>query len=182
MLCVRAGIRSWHGMGLHFSLASHVDRLDCVGQKLANGHVDLELLRFPLVSVTEHAKLTDAERAEVMQALDQLVAQHSRHGVILDLRLAQPLPDEQRGLITRHFHAHSDAIAEKWAALAVVVRTPLLDNLPTGAFWVRASPVPTKVFTSVDEASAWLRACLTQRASTELGVLPALADSKRHTS
>lgn len=152
-----------------------------MSEKLANGHVDLELLRFPLVIVTEHAKLSDEERREFLDTLDVLVDRRGRHGIILDLRLAQPLPDTQRTSITAHFHARSEAIVEKWVAVAVVVRTPLLDNLPTGAFWVRASPVPTKVFTTLEEAESWMSACLVQRASRELIVVADTTDSDAST-
>ncbi len=148
-----------------------------MGEKLANGRVDLELLRFPLVTLTERAKLSDEERREFLEALDVLVDRRGRHGIILDLRLAQPLPDGQRASITEHFRARSEAIAEKWVALAVIVRPPLLDNLPTGAFWVRVSPVPTKVFTTVEEAESWMSASLVRRASREMVVADESRDS-----
>lgn len=153
-----------------------------MADKLANGHVEIELSAFPLVSLIEHGRLNNAERVEMVEALDELVMKRGRHGIILDLTRAHPMPDEQRTFVAEAFHMRADEIAEKWAAIAVLVREPLLSNLPLGAFWMRVSPVPTKVFTKGEEACTWMRTCLAQRSSHATPVSPQLGVTKRRIS
>lgn len=153
-----------------------------MADKLANGHIEIELSAFPLVSVSEQGMLNNAERVEMVEALDELVMKRGRHGLILDLSRAQLMPDEQRTFVAEAFHMRADEIAEKWAAIAVIVREPLLANLPLGAFWMRVSPVPTKVFTKGEEACTWMRGCLAQRSSHAARVSPQLGVTKRRVS
>ena len=153
-----------------------------MGQKLANGHVDLDLSSFPLVCMTEHGMLSNAERVEMMEALDELVDKRGRHAVMLDLSKAHPMPDAQRTFVAESLHMCAEVTAQKWAAVGVVVREPMLSNLATGAFWVRVSPVPTKVFTSKEETGAWLRMCLTKTSSSAIDISQIRASSKRRTS
>jgi hypothetical protein len=147
-------------------------------QDLAHDRVQLDLSRFPLVVVSEQGALDDAQRAEMVEALDELLERRGRHALVLDLRAGRPLPDAQRMYVSECFGMRGDLIAEKWAAVAVVVATPLLSHLPTGAFWIRVSPAPAKVFTRVDDAEQWARTLLNQRNSGEVVVPASLARRK----
>jgi hypothetical protein len=134
-------------------------------QRLADNRADLDLTRFPVVVLTEHSLLNDAQRADVTAALDEIIDQRGRHGLVLDLSRTGPLPELQRQTVSDHAKARTPEICEKRACLAVVVKAPLLNNIPIAAFWMRVSPVPAKVFTNVDEAIAWTR-LITQRTQT----------------
>ena len=134
-------------------------------QRLADNRVELDLTRVPGVVLTEHSLLNESQRAEVTAALDAIIDTRPRHGLVLDLTRTGPLPESQRQAVSDHAKERTPEIAEKRACLAVVVKAPLLNNIPIAAFWMRVSPVPAKVFTNVDEAIAWTRA-ITQRTQT----------------
>jgi hypothetical protein len=127
-------------------------------QRLAGNKVELDLTRFPVVVLSEQGVLTDAERHGVLEALDEIVERRARHGLVLDMTRASALPESQRGFVADHSRDRAPEIMEKRAALAVVVRAPLLNHVPMAAYWMRISPVPAKVFTEVEQAVAWARA------------------------
>jgi hypothetical protein len=126
-------------------------------QRLAGDKVELDLTRFPVVVLSEQGTLSDAERRSVLEALDAIVDGRGRHGLVLDLTRASPLPESQRSFVADHSRDRTPEICEKRAALAVVVRAPLLNHVPMAAYWMRISPVPAKVFTEVEQAVAWAR-------------------------
>jgi hypothetical protein len=138
-------------------------------QRLADNRAELDLMGFPIVVLTEHYVLTDKQRAEVTAALDDIIDRRGRHGLVLDLSRTGPLPETQRQRVSDHAKARTPEICEKRTCLAVVVKAPLLHNIPIAAFWMRVSPVPAKVFTNVDEAIAWAR-LITLR--TQTGEIP----------
>jgi hypothetical protein len=126
-------------------------------QRLAGNKVELDLTRFPVVVLAEQGTLTDAERQSVLDALDEVIDGRGRHGLVLDLTRASALPESQRAFVAEHSRERSREICDKRAALAVVVRAPLLNHVPMAAYWMRISPVPAKVFTEVEQAVAWAR-------------------------
>ena len=139
-------------------------------QRLADNRVELDLTGFPVVVLSEHYLLTDKQRAEVTAALDEIIDRRAaRHGLVLDLSRTGPLPESQRQAVSDHAKARTPEICEKRSCVAVVVKAPLLNNIPIAAFWMRVSPVPAKVFTNVDEAITWAR-LLTLR--TQTGEIP----------
>jgi hypothetical protein len=156
---------------LHFSYRYVCDYASTMRQRLAENRVELDLTRFPVVVVTEHSLLTDTQRAEVTAALDDIIDRRGRHGLVLDLSRTGPLPELQRVTVSEHARARTPEICEKRACLAVVVRAPLLNNIPIAAFWMRVSPVPAKVFTNVEEAVAWTRVYATRTQTGEIATV-----------
>ncbi len=71
------------------------------------------------------------------------------------------MPHTQRTYIAEALQLRSDEIAEKWAAMAIIVSTPVLTHLPKAAFWLKVSPVPSRTFGERDEAMTWARCCAT---------------------
>jgi hypothetical protein len=137
-------------------------------QRLAEDKVQLDLSLFPVVVLSEQGVLSDDERACVTQALDDIIDRRGRHALVLDLTRASALPESQRTSISEHSNRRTPEICEKRAALAVVVRAPLLNHVPMAAYWLRVSPVPAKVFTELDQAIAWARAYATRTATGEI--------------
>lgn len=141
-----------------------------MGDRIANGKAELELASFPLVWLSERGVLSDSERVQVIEALDELLDRRGRHALVLDLRRGRPLPEEQRVYLADHWSIRADDIAEKWACLSVVLSQPVLEHLPIAAFWQRVSPVPSRVFTAFEDAMAWAQVCLQQTRTGEIAV------------
>jgi hypothetical protein len=140
-------------------------------QRLAGEKVELDLTRFPVVHLTEQGILHEGERVAVMDALDEIIDRRGRHALVLDLTRSGPLPESQRVYIAENWRMRTPEICEKRAALALVVRAPLLNHIAVAAYWMRVSPVPAKVFTVLEEASAWARSHALRTHSGELPVL-----------
>lgn len=126
---------------------------------------EVDVNRFPVVTVCERGGLSDTQRSELVDILDDLVSRRGRHGLVLDLRAASAMPQRQRMFVTERWQMMSRLLTEKWAAIGVAVRPPLLRALPIGAFWLKAAPVPSKIFPSLEEASLWVRATVSQDVS-----------------
>lgn len=127
---------------------------------------------FPIVVVTECGSLPDRDRALLMEDLEHLLERRGRHALVLDLTRATQVPREQRVYVAEAFGMRAKLIAEKWAAVAVVVRTPVLHHMSVAAFWLKVAPVPARMFPSVADATAWARGCLTLSATGEIPIMP----------
>jgi hypothetical protein len=128
---------------------------------LAMSRASLDVSRFPLVTLTEHAGLRDDERVEVTEAPLALLGR-SPHVLIFDLTHGSALPDSQRRYVGEQFDRHAHEMRAKWLGLAVMVREPLLTNVPIGAFWLRVTKVPARVFTQATAALTWAQEHLGQ--------------------
>lgn len=137
-------------------------------QRLADDKAELDLTRFPVVILREQGILSDAHRVKVIEALDEVIDRRGRHALVLDLTLAGALPESQRVYVAENSKLRTPEICLKRAALAVVVRPPLLHHIPAAAYWLRVSPVPAKVFTHVEEAATWARSYVVRSQTGEL--------------
>ena len=138
-------------------------------QPVAVPRVNVDTSQFPVVVVSERGVLSDEERVGVMEALEELVERRGRHAVVLDLTKAGVVPHTQRTYISEALQLRADAFVQKWAALAIIVRSPVLTHLPKAAFWLKVSPVPSRMFGDRDEAMTWARGCATLASS---GAIP----------
>lgn len=143
-------------------------------QSLAAGKAELDTTAFPVVVLRETAVLTDRERDEVEAALDRILDERPRHTLVLDLSDGCALPESQRESVAARADERTPVLYEKRAALAVVVRPPLLNHVPLAAYWLRVSPVPAKVFTNLGEAMAWGHAHATRTRTGEIATVTSL--------
>jgi len=99
---------------------------------------------------------------------------------VLDLTKAGVVPHTQRTYISEALQLRADEFAQKWACMAIIVQTPVLTHLPKAAFWLKVSPVPSRMFGDREEAMTWARSCVTLASS---GAIPisALAEAKERT-
>lgn len=142
-------------------------------ERIAIPRAELDLSQFPVVVLSECGLLSDEERVHVMEALDELVERSGRHALVLDLTQADVVPPSQRAYIGDAWEMRGDQIAEKWAAIAVLVCEPVVTHLPKAAFWLKIAPVPARMFADREEAMTWARGCVNLGAS---GAMPILAD------
>ncbi len=133
---------------------------------------ELDATRFPLVMARERGGLSDAARAELLDKLDELVSRRGRHALVLDLRSAMPVPEAQKTFIAERWHMTARMLVEKWACVSVAVSPPLLRGLPVGAFWLKAAPVPAKLFPGIEPATQWARGVLNHSVSVEPRTMP----------
>jgi hypothetical protein len=126
---------------------------------LTRGNGLVDATRQPFAIVSERGRLRDDERTEVVEALLGLLQRPDRMALVLELTEAVPLPDVQRAYVTAELAKRTNDIRGKWAAMAILLRDPLR-HLPTAAFWIRASPVPSRVFVASNWHAAleWARA------------------------
>jgi len=136
----------------------------------------IDTSRFPVVVVTECGVLHDLERVQLMQDLEDLLDRGTRHAVVLDLTRGAQIPREQRAYVTEVLERRSDLIAEAWAAIALVVRMPLLHQRSAGAFWFR-HPVPGRMFLELEDAITWAQGCVALSATGPLPIFPSLSTS-----
>lgn len=132
-----------------------------MGERIASAcaSAELDTSHFPVVVLAECGVLSDEERVGVMEALEELVERRGRHALVLDLTHAGVVPQAQRTYIAEALHLRVDQFAQKWAAMAVIVRSPVLTHLPKAAFWLKVSPVPSRMFADREEAMTWARGC-----------------------
>lgn len=131
-----------------------------MSENLATENAYLSVSDFPIVVLTESGVLSDLERTSVMERLEDLLDQAERHALVLDLTEAGPLPDKQRIYIAEAFQMRSKAIAQKWAALAVVVSGPEHLRMSKAEFWIGICPAPGRVFSALEAATEWAQECL----------------------
>jgi len=110
---------------------------------------------FPVVVLTEQGVLSDFERTQITEQLEGLIDERERHALVVDLTLGCALPDSQRTYIAEALEMRKLSVAEKWAALAIVVGEPLQSKLSKAASWQQLCPVPTKVFGKLEAATSW---------------------------
>jgi len=137
----------------------------------------IDTSRFPVVVVTECGALRDLDRVCLMQDLEDLLGHGARHAIVLDLARGAPSPREQRDYVTQVLELHAELITEQWAAIALVVRTPLLHQKSEGTFWFRAVPVPGRMFCQLEDAITWAQGCVSLSASGAVPIFRGLTTS-----
>ncbi len=121
--------------------------------------------------------LRDLDRVQLIQDLEDLLDQGDRHAIVLDLARGAPIPREQRDYVTQVLERRAELIVEQWAAIALVVRMPLLHQKSEGTFWFRAFPVPGRMFCQLEDAITWAQGCVALSVSGALPIFPDLNTS-----
>lgn len=152
--------------------------IDPVQQLLVVPRAELDLSQFPVVVLSECGVLSDEERVCVMEALESLIERRGRHALVLDLTQAGVLPQVQCVYVTEALQQRSVQIAENWAAVAIVVQLPFSVGLPRAAFWLKVSPVPSRMFADREEPVTWARGRV-RLESTGAMPITALTETKR---
>jgi hypothetical protein len=113
--------------------------------------------RWPLVRVVvpaRHAPLEELDRH--LSRIDAILARHQPYVVVIDFRGSGSLPAEQRERIRKQRRAAFCEAQQYQRAMAFVVDSAIQRALLGALMWLAPEPCPTRVFTSADEADAWV--------------------------
>lgn len=127
-------------------------------------HIDTS--RWPLISYTAPAEVSDDEMREVMRESATLRALGQLHALLLDVRATSSLTPVQRKMITDSMGENPEMQREITAGVALVFSSPILRGILTAIYWVRPAVVPTRVFATPDAAATWLLGELHKRQQT----------------
>jgi len=150
-----------------------------MGERIAIARAELDTSQFPIVVLVECGVLSDQERVGVMESLEELVERRGRHALVLDLTQAGVVPHAQRTYIAEALQLRGHQFVQKWAAVAIIVRNPVLTHLPKAAFWLKALPVQSRMFVDRQEATTWARGCATLESSGAMPVAPHVEAKRR---
>lgn len=131
---------------------------------------------FPVVVLTECDVLSDLERTQIVEQIEQLIDDRERHVLIVDLTLGSALPDSQRIYLADTFAVRKESVAAKWAGLAIVVGEPVPSNASKAVGWQKLAPVPTEIFPTIEAATSWAENLINPgRATTSPSPIPSEA-------
>ncbi len=130
-----------------------------MAESLTTEHAYLSVSSFPIVVLTEAGVLSDSERARVTEHLEVLIQEGAKQVFIIDLSEGAQLPESQRIYVAEALKLLSKDISEVWVGLGIVVgSTP--EARAKAEFWLEVSPVPGRVFETLEPAMAWARGAL----------------------
>jgi hypothetical protein len=113
--------------------------------------------RSPLVTGRAGPLIRDESALEESyRRLEQLLARQQPVIVLLDLRGAVSSPGRRKRFAEWLAH-HEAEVVRQVLAIAVVVGNELERGFVTAVAWLKASPVPLRVFTDPVAAEQWLR-------------------------
>jgi hypothetical protein len=118
-------------------------------------HVDRNDL--PILRLRYIGEYTDDELIEFLRELTSIFRVPGKKVGIIDLSLAKPGSARQRKLQAEWIQTHETALAEGFAAAAVVTDSAVIRGTVTAVFWIRPLPFPTHVAATIDAAEHWLR-------------------------
>ncbi len=117
---------------------------------------DVDESAWPIVAVTWHGSVDDAELERLLGWVDQWFARGERFGLLLDLRRGiGDMSSDQRALVVRHMRA----TAEKSGAgmvQAIVYDHPLHRAMYEVMSRIFPLPFPSKTFPEPESARVWL--------------------------
>jgi hypothetical protein len=113
--------------------------------------------RWPLVVATWPAEqLSDEAFQEMLDHMGTFNLRREPYAVIHDARKAtRPTPKQRAAAAARQ--AQDAPLTRRYIkAMALVVSSPLLAGVVTAITWIAPPPFPQKVFSSVEDAEAWV--------------------------
>ena len=124
--------------------------------------------QWPLVTVQWIGSLSDATLDAFLVQMDRWLERGERFGLLIDSRESQGLSPEQRGRLIAHMKRQS-ALTAQFLVQAIVLGSLLQRTLFYGINLIFPNPFPSKVFSDVPSARAWLTGMLGNQAKTGTG-------------
>jgi len=124
----------------------------------ANGeYMDVDESAWPHVRcVISDIAVSDEALLRTVSVLGDLAKRGERYTLLVDGRHARPLSARQRKLLADASLPTAAASARHCAGSAIVVSNAVLVGIITALQWIKPAGYPEKVFTSFQEAEAWL--------------------------
>jgi hypothetical protein len=116
----------------------------------------------PRVRVRWTEVLTDGEVLSVLAAVDRWLARGVPFTLLIDARGGWPFSAPQRAWVIDRMRA-TRAATDRLLIQALVIDNPLVRALYFAVSWAFPMGFPSRVFSEVDSANAWLEAQLRSR-------------------
>lgn len=110
----------------------------------------------PILRLHYIGEYTDAELIDFLTELTSLFALPGKKVCVIDLTHATPGSARQRKLQAEWIQKNESALAQGFAAAAVVTDSAVIRGTVTAVFWIRPLPIPTHVAATVAAAERWL--------------------------
>jgi hypothetical protein len=124
--------------------------------------VEIDESKYPRVAIRWTGTVTDEELRAVLSSIDRWLAQGQSFALLLDTRGGWPFNTEQRGWVIEHMKANR-AATDRFLIQALVIESPLVRALYYAVSWAFPMGFPSKVFSELEPAQAWLEAQLLSR-------------------
>jgi hypothetical protein len=114
---------------------------------------------WPIVSfeLPPGAQVGEIDQDSFFEQVEAVFARGGRFATMHDLRFAGPMEAVRRKRFADWVRAREPMLRRQLIAHAPVVGSSLQRGAITALLWVIKAPAPMQVFTSPDEARAWLR-------------------------
>lgn len=114
---------------------------------------------WPLLLIVEPQTVpTDAGFRAHLQHVKRYYERGQRFGIVVDVRTSAPLPADKRRLLAEFIDQNLETYGPLLVGSALVTSSVLFRALLKTFLWLRKSEEPpTNIFTTFDEARAWLR-------------------------
>jgi hypothetical protein len=119
--------------------------------------------RWPLVRILAPARPPGKEEFERhLSRLDAILARRQPYVVVLDCRGSgsSSMPTDQRELLRKQRRAAFCEAQKYQRAMAFVVDSAIQRAVLGALLWLAPEPCPTRIFTTGDEADAWVTSFL----------------------
>lgn len=106
--------------------------------------------------VVADVTVSDEALLRSVKVLGDIARRGERYTLLIDGRQARPLSARQRKLLAEASLPTASDAARNCAGSAIVVSNAVLVGIITALQWIKPADYPEKVFTSFEEAEAWL--------------------------
>ena len=105
-------------------------------------------------------RMSDADWHKHLEVIERLFQGRQRFALLIDALGAPPPFPKHRKVLGDKLRTWVSRDGERLAGLAVVLSSPMERGVFTAINWVVGQPYPNRTFSSVSEASLWLREML----------------------
>lgn len=118
--------------------------------------VEIDRSRFPIVLLKYGAEgFSDAEFRDHLDDIVGITKEGHPIAFISDIQQSPPPPATQRRMMADMLREHADSFSSACRGWAQVTSSSLTRGILTAVSWLQKSPMPTRVFSAVEEAQAW---------------------------
>ncbi len=112
---------------------------------------------WPLVVIRWRAETNDEDIERYIERSLEHLSRAEPHVILHDARMARGLGAAQRKKFAQHIKEHEHAIRAHSAAVAMVSESGLIRGMVTAVGWIFPTPCPQRAFSTLGEATDWLR-------------------------
>jgi hypothetical protein len=124
------------------------------------GAIHFDESRWPLVILAFDGIPTDKEFEAYLSQMLLFFHRRERHGYVVDTRRGGLLPRGQRQRQGEWLKEHKELITLYSTRTAIVMTSPVLRFVLATIYLIQPPFVPTEIFSTMEQATAWVEGCL----------------------